>query len=202
MRELVLATFNRGKRREFEALLVPLAITVRSLDEFPGAVEPAETGATFEENALLKARAAAAATGRWALADDSGLAVEALGGAPGIHSARYAPGSDADRRARLLEVMAGVPEAQRAAAFVCALALVGPSGVGAAAQEVVVTGRCEGRILRADRGTGGFGYDPIFQPIDDPAGRSMAELTPQEKSAISHRGRAFRALVPQLARVS
>lgn len=194
--ELVIATRNAGKRREFARLAEGLGLHVRSLDEFPEAGEPAETGETFEENALIKARAAAEATGLWALADDSGLCVDALDGAPGVRSARYAEGSDADRWRKLLEVLANVPDSERGAAFVCVLALVSPDG-----REIVESGRCEGTIAREPKGAGGFGYDPVFQVKGDAAGRTMAELAPEEKGAISHRARAFAALRPHLARV-
>lgn len=193
--ELVVATRNQGKLREFEQLLAPLGFHVRSIGEFPAAVDPEETGATFEENALIKARAAAAASGRWSLADDSGLCVDALGGAPGIHSARYAPGDDAARRRKLVDALVGVTnDADRAAAFVCVLALVSPDG----ATTQVASGRTPGRIATEERGAGGFGYDPVFLVEGDAAGRTMAELSPEEKNAISHRGRAFASMLPTL----
>lgn len=197
--EIVVATRNAGKLREFEQLLAPLDIRVRAISEFPDAVDPEETGATFEENAVLKARAAAAASDRWALADDSGLCVDALGGAPGIHSARYAPGDDAARRRKLLDALSGVDAGtERTAAFVCVLALVSPDG----AETHVATGRSPGRIARQERGSGGFGYDPVFLVEGDPAGRTMAELSSDEKHAISHRGRAFVTMLPKLREVA
>lgn len=184
---LVLASRNPHKVREFSALLAP-----HRLDPLPAGVElPPETGTTFEENALGKARAAAAALGRPAVADDSGIAAEALGGAPGVRSARFAgeQATDTDNLAKLLrEAPAG-----SAVAYVCALAFVAPDG-----REDVVVGRCTGRLAAAPRGTGGFGYDPAFVPDDLGDGRTMAELAPAEKDAISHRGRAARALLELL----
>jgi XTP/dITP diphosphohydrolase len=184
---LVLATRNPHKVREFSALLAP-----HRLEPLPAEIVlPPETGATFEENALGKARAAAAALGRPAIADDSGIAAEALGGAPGVRSARYAgeTATDAENLARLLrEAPAGSP-----VAYVCALALATPGG-----REDVVVGRCTGTLAAAPRGAGGFGYDPAFVPDDLTDGRTMAELAPEEKDAISHRGRAARALLALL----
>jgi XTP/dITP diphosphohydrolase len=184
---LVLATRNPHKVREFSALLAP-----HPLEPLPyEVVLPPETGTTFEENALGKARAAAAALGRPAIADDSGIAAEALGGAPGVRSARYAgeTATDAENLARLLrEAPAGSP-----VAYVCALALVTPDG-----REELAVGRCTGTLAATPRGTGGFGYDPAFVPDDLADGRTMAELAPDEKDAISHRGRAARALLELL----
>ncbi|HEX2085776.1 MAG TPA: RdgB/HAM1 family non-canonical purine NTP pyrophosphatase [Solirubrobacteraceae bacterium] len=180
---LVLATRNAHKVRELAALLAP-----HELDPLPDAVElPPETGATFAENALGKARAAAAATGRPAVADDSGIAAEALGGAPGVRSARYA-GEDATDEENLAKLLREAP-AGSGLAYVCALAYAEPDGT-----EHVVEGRCEGTLAAEPRGTGGFGYDPAFVPVEHPD-RTMAELAPHEKAAISHRGRAARALL-------
>jgi XTP/dITP diphosphohydrolase len=183
-RRLVLASKNAGKIREMQSLLADAAVEVVGLD--PTAEEVAETGTTFEENALIKARAACAATGIAALGEDSGLAVDALGGEPGIYSARWAPGSDADRLQALLERMAAIPDGERSGQYVSCIALVTPDGA-----EVVVRGELAGEILRAPRGTGGFGYDPIFGL---PGGKSTAELSLAEKNAISHRGRALTQL--------
>jgi XTP/dITP diphosphohydrolase len=154
---------------------------------------PLEDGLTFAANALLKARHTAAATGLPALADDSGLCVAALGGAPGVFSARWAGGhgDDAANLALLLDQLRDVPEAGRAAWFECAAALVAPDG-----GETVASGRMEGRLARAPRGAGGFGYDPILVP--DGFEVTAAELTPEQKNAISHRGKAFRALAPAI----
>jgi len=187
---LVLATRNGHKLRELAGLMHPV-----ELDPLPEDVElPPETGTTFADNALAKARAAAAATGRAAIADDSGIEAAALGGAPGVWSARYA-GDGASDEDNLAKLMAEVRErADRRVAYVCALAYVEPGG-----REDVVHGRCEGVLAHERRGSGGFGYDPAFVPHDHPGdGRTMAELTPHEKDAISHRGRAARALVKLL----
>jgi XTP/dITP diphosphohydrolase len=188
----VLATRNAHKLKELGSLLAP-----HELDPLPGDVElPPETGSTFAENALMKAAAAAAATGRAALADDSGIVVDALAGAPGIYSARYAgPGAtDEQNLAKLLAELEG--QADRRAAYVCALALAGPTGA-----HEVFEARCEGTLIDSPRGTGGFGYDPAFVPDERPPGdeRTMAELSPEEKDEISHRGRAARAFLDWLA---
>jgi XTP/dITP diphosphohydrolase len=187
--ELVLATRNAHKLREFEPLMAPHTVL-----PLPGEVElPPETGATFEENALIKARAAAAATGRTAIADDSGIAASALGGRPGVRSARYA-GEGASDEANLRKLLDEVPDdGDRGVAYVCALAFVEPGG-----REHVVVGRCEGTLAHEPRGDGGFGYDPAFLPTDRDDGRTMAELPPAEKDAISHRGRAARKLLDWL----
>jgi XTP/dITP diphosphohydrolase len=184
-RPLVLATFNRGKARELAALLGDIPFDVRSLAEYPGAAAPEETEPTYRGNALLKARAAARLTGAWSLGDDSGLEVDALGGAPGLHSARYGgPGlDDAGRCARLLDALRDVPDDRRTARFRCVIALVDPAG-----RESIVEGVADGTIARAPRGTGGFGYDPVF--YYPPLGRTFGELTDAEKSHVSHRGRA------------
>ncbi|MCS5691418.1 RdgB/HAM1 family non-canonical purine NTP pyrophosphatase [Cyanobium sp. FGCU-6] len=186
MSVLVIASGNAGKVREFAHLLESLPLEVRAM---PEGLEVEETGHTFAENARQKATAVARSTGCWALADDSGLAVDALGGAPGVHSARYAD-SDAARIERLLTEMEGAPE--RGACFVCALAVADPDGV----VRLEVEGRCPGTILEAPRGTGGFGYDPVFEVAG--SGRSFAEMTKEEKARVGHRGRAFAALEPQL----
>ena len=190
---LVLATHNAAKVIELRRILVAAGVTVAlfGLDEFPGAPEVAETGLTFAENALLKARAIAAFTGLPAVSDDSGLCVEVLNGMPGIFSARWA-GRHGDDRANLdlvLAQIADIGEPNRGAHFACAAALALPDG-----REGVAEGRLDGSLAFAPRGTGGFGYDPIFVP----AGGTLttAELTPEVKDEISHRGRAFRALVP------
>ena len=197
---VVLATRNAAKLRELARILGAEdsasqgggeQIRLAGLDEFPGAPDVPETGATFEENALLKARAIADYTGLPAVADDSGLCVDALNGMPGVLSARWA-GGHGDDKANLelvLAQVADVPGARLGARFVCAAALVVPGGA-----EWVVTGRVEGRLIRAPRGSGGFGYDPIFLP--DGFGQTTAEMTAAAKDAISHRGRAFRALTP------
>jgi XTP/dITP diphosphohydrolase len=189
---LVLATRNPHKLRELEALMRP-----HELDPLPEEIElPPETGTTFAQNALGKARAAAAATGRPAIADDSGIEAAALNGAPGVWSARYA-GDDATDEENLAKLLAEVPpDGDTRVAYVCAMAFVEPGGA-----EQVVHGRCEGRLTHEPRGSGGFGYDPAFVPDDFPGDeRTMAELTPDEKDSISHRGRAARELSIWLAR--
>lgn len=205
---LVLATHNRGKIAELRAILAAELDAHPGLALAPGAIvgagdvgapEPVEDGVTFAENALIKARALVAATGLPAVADDSGLAVDVLGGAPGIFSARWAGrhGDDVANLELLLAQLGDVPAEHRAAGFVCAAALVTPGGV-----EVVRTGEMRGTLLFAPRGGNGFGYDPILLPDDQPgvdgAARSAAELSPDEKNAISHRGKAFRALAPEI----
>jgi XTP/dITP diphosphohydrolase len=186
---LVLASRNPHKVRELGALLAPHA-----LEALPGAVElPPETGDTFEANAIVKAEAAASATGRSAVADDSGIAAAALGGGPGVRSARFA-GEDASDEENLAKLLRDVPEdGDRRVAYVCALAYARPG-----ASTLVVTERCEGTLTTEPRGSGGFGYDPAFVPADLDDGRTMAELEPGEKDAISHRGRAARALLRRL----
>jgi XTP/dITP diphosphohydrolase len=190
---VVLATRNEAKLRELSRIL-GAEVRLRGLQEFPGAPEVAETGATFEENALLKARAIAAYTGLPAVADDSGLCVDALNGMPGVLSARWA-GQHGDDKANLDLVLAqvgDVPDERLGARFVCAAALAVPAQ--RQLREWVVTGEVAGRLIRVPRGSGGFGYDPIFTP--DGFSQTTAEMTPEAKDAISHRGRAFRALVP------
>lgn len=187
MRRLFFATTNAGKLRELARLVEGLPLEVVGRDAFGELPEVEETGSTFADNARLKARAMAEATGLWCLADDSGLAVDALNGAPGVHSARYVEGSDRDRYEALLEALKDTPDDERQARFHCALCLAGPEGVLLEAD-----GRCEGRILHAPEGEGGFGYDPVFGVGAD--GPSMATLSPAEKQAISHRGAAFREL--------
>ncbi len=191
--ELVLASNNPGKLREIRAILEPLGMEIRTAAQagFKGEVE--ETGDTFEANARLKACTVASALGLPALADDSGLTVEALGGAPGVYSARYAGpnATDAERSAKLLRELAGVPPEKRGAAFVCVMACCLPSGRVLTAQ-----GRLEGRIALAPAGENGFGYDPVFELPE--RGCTVAQLTAEEKNAISHRGRALRKLAQGL----
>lgn len=187
MVKLLIATSNPGKIAELKALLSDLPCEVIGLSDLSPLPLADETGASFSENAQLKADYYHALTGLLTLADDSGLEVDALGGAPGIYSARYAgeSASDAERVAKLLDEMKAVPDAERTARFVCSLALAGPQ------LRRVFEGRCEGKIARAPRGSSGFGYDPIF--IDPETGRTFAELTREEKAARSHRGRALAA---------
>jgi XTP/dITP diphosphohydrolase len=185
---LILATRNDHKLRELASLMAPHAI-----EPLPDAVElPPETGTTFAENALAKARAAAQATGRAAIADDSGIAAEALGGAPGVYSARYA-GEHASDEENLAKLLREAP-AGSGLAYVCALAFVDPAD----GTEHLVEGRCEGTLSDRPRGSGGFGYDPAFVPAEH-RDRTMAELSDEEKGAISHRGRAAQELRAWLA---
>lgn len=180
-KRLVLASKNPGKIRELESLMAGISVEIIGLA--PDAPDVEETGSTFEENALIKAHAACAATGLPALGEDSGLTVAALGGDPGIRSARWVSGSDADRMYALLKRMEGVPVGQRAGRYVSCIAMVTPDG-----KEAVVRGELDGVIGAAPRGEGGFGYDPIFVLPD---GRSVADLSMAEKNAISHRARAL-----------
>jgi XTP/dITP diphosphohydrolase len=192
----VLATRNMHKVEEVQRILGD-SVELVSLAEFPDAPEVAETGATFEENALLKARAVAAATGLVALADDSGLTVDALNGMPGVLSARWSGrhGDDAANLELVLDQVRDVPDERRGAAFVCAAAAATPKGRGLVADGVVV-----GTLNRAPRGSNGFGYDPIFVPLGD--SRTTAEMSAVDKDAISHRGQAFRALARRLPELS
>jgi XTP/dITP diphosphohydrolase len=183
--ELLLASRNPHKLRELRALLAPHEVSALP----DGIVLPPEEGQTFAENALAKARAGADATGRATIGEDSGIEASALGGAPGIRSARYA-GEGASDRENLEKLLTDVEGASdRGAAYVCALAFVSPEG-----DQRLFEGRCEGRLVEAPRGDGGFGYDPIFEPRDDGSGLTMAELPPARKNALSHRGRAARRL--------
>jgi XTP/dITP diphosphohydrolase len=192
---LILATRNAHKVAELRAILdgaVP-GLDLVGADAHPEVPDVPETGVTFAENALLKARALAAATGGASVADDSGLCVDVLGGAPGIFSARWAGahGDDRANLALLLAQLGDIADEHRGAHFACAAALVLPDGT-----ERVTEGRLAGTLRHTPAGTGGFGYDPVLQP--DGETRTCAELTPEEKNAISHRGRAFRALAPHV----
>ncbi|MCM2419577.1 MULTISPECIES: RdgB/HAM1 family non-canonical purine NTP pyrophosphatase [unclassified Streptomyces] len=196
MQRLVLATRNAHKVTELRAILADtgLAVDLVGADAYPEIPDVKETGVTFAENALLKAHALAQATGLPAVADDSGLCVDVLGGAPGIFSARWAGthGDDAANLALLLAQLSDIDDTHRAAHFACAAALALPDGT-----ERVVEGRLPGTLRHTPAGSGGFGYDPILQPLGDT--RTCAELTPSEKNAISHRGEAFRGLAPIVA---
>ncbi len=193
--KLVLASGNRGKLAELRELLADAGYELHAQSEF-GVEDAEETGLTFVENAILKARHVARATGLPALGDDSGLCVDALGGAPGLYSARYA-GSHGDAQAnidKLLAALEDVPDASRTARFCCVLALLRHADDP---QPLIAEGIWEGRILRAPRGDGGFGYDPVF--LDPERDRSAAELDPALKNRISHRGRALAVLRERLA---
>ena len=193
--KVVLASHNPHKLVEIREILQPLGIDVVLESELGVAVEVEETGTTFAENAYLKAKAVMEATGLPALADDSGIAVKALGGAPGIYSARYGGDPTLDDWGRLqllLQNTAQVPDGQRQAKFVAAIVLVYPDG-----QQIAVQGEVHGELLRQPVGEGGFGYDPIF--YYPPAGKSFAQLTAEEKNQVSHRARALRSLVEKLS---
>ena len=186
--EWIIATGNPHKLQELQRILEPLGITARSLKQMGFSVEDVEeTGTTFEENAYIKAKAVCDRTGRPAVADDSGLCVDALNGAPGIFSARYGGEglTDADRTQKLLNAMAAVPAQERTARFVSAVCCVWPSG-----ETLTVRGECEGTIGFAPVGENGFGYDPVFMV----GSKSFAQLSAEEKDAVSHRGRALAAL--------
>ncbi len=189
---LVLATFNAHKAAEILAILPRLRLEPRTLADFPGAAPAEEDGLTLEENAVKKAAAAAGFTGEWALADDTGLEVDALGGAPGVRSARFAGGSSspAANNALLLSRLEEVPPERRTARFVCVVALASPEG-----KVFTAKGLLEGRITDGARGGAGFGYDPLFELPD---GRTLAELSEAEKNAVSHRARALAGLLPRL----
>lgn len=184
---VVLASGNPGKLEELRSLLGP-SVSVRRAAEL-GVELPEETGATFEENAVLKARSVAEQTGMIAVADDSGLEVDALDGAPGVYSARYSGpnATDEQNNKKLLRALSGVDPEHRSARFRSAIAIAfGPGDI------VTTTGSCEGRVITEERGSGGFGYDPLFEL---PSGKTMAELAPDEKNAVSHRGHAMRAAI-------
>ena len=196
-RTIVVATGNAHKLTEIEAILSKALpdvrfVALKQLGEFE---DPEENGTTFLQNAIIKAEAAVAATGFAAIADDSGLVVDALDGEPGVHSARYAGvhGDDAANNQKLLDNLADVEDADRTARFMSVVALIDPDGM-----VLTGTGSCEGTIGHELRGTNGFGYDPLFWPCDTP-GRTMAELTPDEKNAISHRFHALEDLSAQLS---
>jgi len=189
---LVLASGNPGKLRELAELLAPLNVTIVPQSDY-GVSEADETGTTFEENAIIKAEHAMRATGLPAIADDSGLAVDALDGRPGVYSARYA-GPGASDEANVDKLLAELGDnAERGAAFHCVVCFVAPDQ----AEPVLARGEWRGEILHERRGTGGFGYDPVF--LDPASGRASAELTPDEKNARSHRGKALSALSLQLS---
>lgn len=195
MNRLVLASGNAGKHRELAAMLAPQGIELVPQSEFRVSPVP-ETGLTFVENALIKARHAARATGLPAVADDSGLIVDALDGAPGLHSARYAgpDATDADNVSKLLDALHGVASGDRDARFYCVLVLLARADDPA---PLICEGQWHGRIAEAPRGQGGFGYDPVF--VDPGTGATAAELEPARKNRISHRGRALAALAERLA---
>ncbi|MDD2200934.1 MAG: XTP/dITP diphosphatase [Firmicutes bacterium] len=193
MRRLVIATRNRGKLEEIRQILSDLNISVESLSDYPGIEEIEETGETFRENALEKAITVAKHTKQVVLADDSGLVVDALGGAPGVMSARYAGtgASDSDRYRKLLAAMESVPDDQRTARFMCVVAIATPEG-----RTWTVEGSVEGAITREPRGKGGFGYDPVF--LVPELGLTFAEIDAKTKNHMSHRARALAKSVPMV----
>ncbi|CAB4635995.1 unannotated protein [freshwater metagenome] len=194
--KLVLATRNSGKIIEFRRILeeiAPGAVELISVNQFPELIDVEETGSTFEENSLLKARYTSEATGLPAIADDSGLCIDALGGAPGIFSARWAGkhGDDQANLEKVLEQLKDVPEEKRGAHFLCVASLVLPDG-----REHVAEGRFDGSILRSAVGANGFGYDPIFQPKG--LAISSAQMSAEEKDLVSHRGKSLRSIAPHV----
>lgn len=195
--ELLIATTNPGKRAEIESILKRYSLWIISLNDLSSYPTVVEDGVTFEENALKKARTLAEFSGRVTLADDSGLEVDALGGAPGIHSARYGgeEAEDIRNNQKLLRALAGVPEEKRTARFVCVLALCAPPALGGG--EWLFRGECAGRIAFAPRGENGFGYDPLF--FYPPLNRTFAELDREAKSRVSHRGRALKEFTAAVA---
>lgn len=206
-RRLLVATRSAHKLRELRELLDLGRTDLVSLDDLGIEGDPIEDGATFETNAAIKARFGLRASGLPTLADDSGLEVDALGGGPGVRTRRYAgeDATDADNNAKLLEALHGLTSEQRSARYVCVLALAMPDGTGPRGGIRVITARgtCRGRIATGPHGTGGFGYDPIFQPVSEPPdGRTLGLWTPAEKHAISHRARAARRMAPRLAALS
>jgi XTP/dITP diphosphohydrolase len=203
-RRLVVATRSVHKLRELRELLALDLTELVSLDDLGVDGDPVETGSTFETNAAIKARFGLRATGLPTLADDSGLEVDALGGRPGVRTRRYAgeDATDADNNAKLLAELGGLPAERRGARYVCvlALALPGDAGPRGGVPTILTRGTCRGRIATAPRGTGGFGYDPIFEPAaEPPGGRTLGLWSAAEKNAISHRARAARRMAVRLA---
>ncbi|AGK55125.1 XTP/dITP diphosphatase [Bacillus sp. 1NLA3E] len=193
MNEIIIATQNKGKAKEFEQMFAPRGYKVLTLLDFPELKDVEETGATFEENAILKAEAISQALGKMAIADDSGLVVDALAGKPGIYSARYA-GEEKNDEAnidKVLKELIEIPDQKRTAHFYCALAVAIPGQ-----EAFTFFGTCEGKILHERKGTNGFGYDPIFFSLEE--NRSMAELSAEEKNRISHRANALKKLDEQI----
>jgi len=201
---LLVATHSAHKLRELRELLALDHAVLVSLDDLGIDDDPVEDGETFETNAAIKARFGMRVSGLPTLADDSGIEVDALGGGPGVRTRRYAgeAATDEDNNAKLLAALAGLPPARRGARYVCVLALARPEAAGTRGGVPVITARgsCRGRIATRPRGTGGFGYDPIFEPASEPpGGRTLGLWTPAEKHAISHRARAARRMHPKLA---
>jgi XTP/dITP diphosphohydrolase len=195
MKEVLIATNNAGKAKDFEALFNPFGIKVLTLNDIKEEIDVEETGVTFEENAILKAETVARLLGKVVIADDSGLEIDALDGAPGVYSARYAGGTKSDdaNMSKVLEELIAVPASERTARFRCVLAVAGPG-----LETETFAGSCEGMIRTERHGTNGFGYDPIFFVPE--INKTMAELSPQQKSEISHRGAALEKLSTKLPR--
>lgn len=192
MKTIVLASRNKGKIRELAVLLAPFGVSVKGLSDFPAIGEIEETGSTFAENALLKAATVSELTGLVAVADDSGLEVDALGGEPGVYSARYSaepgnPATDERNTRKVLEKTAHVPDEKRTIRFISAMAAATPDG-----RHIIAEGAWEGLLAREPRGTNGFGYDPVF--VDPQTGMTAAEMSPEEKNARSHRAKACKKL--------
>jgi XTP/dITP diphosphohydrolase len=195
--QLVIGTTNAHKARELADLLEPLGFEIRTLKDFPAAIDVAEDGDSFAANARLKAAQQARHLGAWVLADDSGLEVDALGGAPGIFSARFAgTGGDADNNAKLIAELTNLPWEKRGARYFCHVAVADPSG----AIRAESAGECRGRIRTEQSGANGFGYDPLFEILEYHL--TFGQLGPNVKAALSHRARAMRAIVPQLLALS
>ncbi|SIT83506.1 XTP/dITP diphosphatase [Edaphobacillus lindanitolerans] len=189
MKDVIIATKNRGKAKDFETLLAPYGVRVLTLHDVAEDLDVEETGTTFRENARLKAETVAERLGKIVIADDSGLAVDALDGRPGVYSARFSGEGATDERniEKLLGELKKVPDEERTARFICVLAVAGPG-----LETRFFEGACEGRIMRAPAGDNGFGYDPVFYVPNEE--RTMAQLSPEEKAAVSHRGAAIRQL--------
>ncbi|MDN3449143.1 XTP/dITP diphosphatase [Planococcus sp. APC 3906] len=196
MKQVIIATQNLGKAKDFEALFRPFGYEVLTLRDIAEEIDVEETGSTFEENAILKAETVAKLLNTAVIADDSGLEIDALGGEPGVYSARYAGGekSDSANIDKVLEKMKGIPEEKRHARFRCVLAIAVPGK-----ETKVFSGACEGYIIEERIGENGFGYDPIFWVPSE--GRTLAEMQPQEKAAISHRGNAMREMQQSLSKL-
>ncbi|SEM34268.1 XTP/dITP diphosphohydrolase [Mesobacillus persicus] len=194
MEQVIIATKNTGKAKEFERIFNAKGLQVKTLLDFPDIEDVEETGTTFEENAILKAETIANLLGKIVISDDSGLEVDALDGRPGVYSARYSgpEKSDSANIDKVLEELKGVPDSERTARFRCVLAVAQPGK-----KTVTFAGACEGRILQERRGTHGFGYDPIF--FVEEKGKAMAELAPEEKNKISHRAKAIQKLEANLS---
>ncbi|WP_144462793.1 XTP/dITP diphosphatase [Siminovitchia fortis] len=197
MKSVIIATKNKGKAKEFERLFSKYGMEVKTLIDFPDVPDIEETGETFEENAIIKAEAIAKLANSFVVADDSGLVIDALGGRPGVYSARYAGAekNDEDNIDKVLSEMEAVNEEERTARFYCALAVAGPDF-----ETITVNGTCEGIILNERRGSEGFGYDPIFFVPSE--GKTMAEMSPERKNELSHRAAAMKNLEPYIEKLS